>query len=76
MRPGPDRTVQKTGPLWQHYPLIADGVRAANDRRNKLPESHPFDEKTGDPTIYLKPAEQRQLATQLARVFRDVAGLL
>ena len=47
------------------HPDIARGFREANTRRNKLPSSHPYDEKTQRRNRHLKRHEQRQLVAEL-----------
>lgn len=41
-------------PFSKTFPDIVDPFRAGNDRRNKLPQSHPFDTKSGRKNRYLR----------------------
>lgn len=58
------------------YPDIAAPLRLANDRRNRIPASHPYDERTGLPTRYLQPKERDRLAGALSAAYRHVINLL
>jgi hypothetical protein len=58
------------------YPDIATPLRMANDRRNKIPASHPYDKKTGLPTKYLRRSERDNLATVLTGAYQHVMNLL
>ena len=58
------------------YPDIATPLRLANERRNKIPASHPYDKKTGLPTKYLRRSERDNLATGLTDAYRNVVNLL
>jgi len=58
------------------YPAIATPLRFTNDRRNRIPASHPYDERTGLPTKYLKRNERDNLATGLTDSYRNVINLL
>jgi hypothetical protein len=58
------------------YPRVATPLRLANDRRNRIPASHPYDEKTGLPTKYLKQSERDKLATALTAAYQELINLL
>ena len=58
------------------YPDIATPLRLANDRRNKIPASHPYDKKTGLPTKYLRRSERDNLALALTGAYQHVMNLL
>lgn len=58
------------------HPQIADSLRAVNQRRNKEPESHPYDERTGNRTKYLTKHEQSQLKAQLTIGYGHLIQLL
>jgi hypothetical protein len=57
------------------HPLIAGAFRAANGRRNKLPSSHPYDEKTGMRNRVLSRQEQGSLAIRLAGAYLEIVKL-
>ena len=50
--------------------------RLANDRRNKIPASHPYDKKTGLPTKYLRRSERDNPALALTGAYQHVMNLL
>ena len=58
------------------YPDIATPLRIANDRRNKIPGSHPYDKKTGLPTKYLRRGERDNLTAALTGAYKHVMNLL
>jgi hypothetical protein len=58
------------------YPDIATPLRLANDRRNKIPASHPYDKKTGLPTKYLRRSERDNLTAALTGAYQHVMNLL
>jgi hypothetical protein len=58
------------------YPDIATPLRLANDRRNKIPASHPYDKKTGLPTKYLRRSERDNVALALTGAYQHVMNLL
>jgi hypothetical protein len=63
-------------PFARTYPAIATPLRIANERRNRIPTSHPYETKTGAPTQYLKARERDDLARQLAVAYEEVIDLL
>jgi hypothetical protein len=86
--PGASKTVDKNGKLIKFgvllaashpfavaHPLIAGGFRAANDRRNKLPSSHPYDEKTRVRNRTLGRREQDSLVASLAITYGEFVNL-
>jgi hypothetical protein len=86
--PGASKTVDRNGKLIKFgvlldaghpfavaHPLIAGGFRAANDRRNKLPSSHPYDEKTRVRNRALGRREQDSLTTHLATAYQQFVRL-
>ncbi len=58
------------------YPAIATPLRAGNERRNRIPTSHPYETKTGAPTKYLRAKERDDLARDLAGAYQAVISLL
>lgn len=86
--PGACRTKDKNGklikfgnmlsaahPLPTAYPVIAEGLKLANDRRNRLDSSHPYDEKTGMRNNPLSKREQGGLANKLATCYAEIVRL-
>jgi hypothetical protein len=57
------------------YPLIAEGLRVSNDRRNSLPGSHPY--KPGGPkTSWLTRKEQNGIKARLKITYEEITKLL
>jgi hypothetical protein len=56
-------------------PLIAGPLDACNKRRNELPSSHPYDEKTQVRTKPLKKKEQADLVRTLGGAYRRIIAL-
>ena len=58
------------------YPILAEGFRETNSRRNTLPGSHPFEVKGGAPTEHLRKPEQltiyKKLRLSYAEYYRIV----
>jgi len=88
MLPGACKTVGRDGRLVKYgnlidsaqifsrsHPDIASAFSAANTRRNKLPSSHPYDEKTQARTRALRKGEQRKLVTKLSNAYEQVIKL-
>jgi hypothetical protein len=63
-------------PFSKLYPGIADAFRAGNDRRNKLPYSHPFDTKSGKKNTYLKKREQDKLKIMFGKSYALIQTLV
>jgi hypothetical protein len=53
-------------------PVIAAGMRVANERRNKIPDSHPYDLKTRKQNRYLGNRERDDLKAQLSTVYSEI----
>ncbi len=62
-------------PFALSHPLIAGALRAANDRRNKLPSSHPYDEKTSVRNRALGRREQDTVVGRLTLAYAEVVKL-
>lgn len=63
-------------PFARAYPKIADAFRSVNDRRNKLPASHPYDQKGGDQNKPLMKKEQRDLVRNLRSAYNILVAKL
>jgi hypothetical protein len=61
----------KRAPFDQTYPVITEGFREMNDRRNRLPGSHPYAE-SGLRTRFLTKNEQNQLIARLKVAYQEV----
>jgi len=56
------------------YPLIAEGFRLSNDRRNSLPGSHPYKD-SGKRTSWLIKSEQDNLKRNLKTTYAKIISL-
>ena len=63
-------------PFYRAHPNIAGPFRDANERRNKLPGSHPYDEKGGDQSQYLTSREQSGLASKLKLAYNTLISFI
>ena len=68
-------TLQNTNPFSNAHPNIANAFRAMNDRRNKLPGSHPYEKKTAKQTRYLTAQERNQLVASLRIAYAELLAL-
>jgi len=60
----------------KHYPDVAAPFRAANDRRNTLPGSHPYSAKGGSQNRHLTKKERDRLQSQLSVAYRELPNVL
>lgn len=58
-------------PFARVYPIIASGFALANSRRNSLPGSHPYDQKTGGKARHLRKREQTTIAADLSKAYSE-----
>lgn len=68
--------VQVAGPFDRAYPNVAGSLRSANDRRNRLPLAHPYDQKTGTRNRHLTKPEQRALHISLSTAYGAMIPIL
>lgn len=87
--PGSLKTVNKKGELVsfgvlldpekvfaRQYPNIAEPLRAANNKRNTLPGSHPYSTKGGSRNRHLTKKEQNGLHLKLSAAYRELPNVL
>ncbi|MBA3916300.1 MAG: hypothetical protein H0X25_21130 [Acidobacteriales bacterium] len=60
----------------REFTAIATALRAANDRRNRIPDSHPFETKGGKQTKHLQSRERDALKAQLATAYNGIMDFL
>jgi len=60
----------------RQFPNIATPLRATNDRRNCIPDSHPFETKGGRQTKHLRARERDALKLQLASAYGEMMDFL
>jgi len=63
-------------PFSTAFPAIGLPLHRCNERRNRLPDSHAYDERTGQRTRYLSVKEQRTHSTQLQTCYAQIVSLL
>jgi len=65
--------LQKKGPLAITFPRIHQNLLKVHDRRNKIPGSHPYDEKGGTQNKWLSPKERSLMLKCVGNALRDIA---
>lgn len=68
--------LQSTRKFSKKYPVLTDGFRAVNVRRNSLPPSHPYDKKSGRRNKYLGRSEQGKLVNELSKAYTELISLV
>lgn len=68
--------IVKRGPFDSAYPSVAASFRALHKRRNNLPGSHPYDQKGGARSKWLKKNEQDSLVQHLKVALDSVAEVV
>jgi hypothetical protein len=63
-------------PFPRAHPVIATPFRDANERRNCLPGSHPYEQKGGTKARYLARQEQQTLTMRMGAAYAGIVGLL
>jgi len=64
--------VSSDTPLDRGFPSIALALREVNQRRNKLPGSHPYDEKGGGKNKWLTAQGQHRLKNKLKAAYQEI----
>ncbi|MCG3174813.1 MAG: hypothetical protein GMKNLPBB_03102 [Myxococcota bacterium] len=60
----------------KEFPIVADCFRAMNDRRNHLPNSHPYDKKSATPSKHLSAQERNRFVRDLKAALPVFVGLM
>jgi hypothetical protein len=68
--------LEGAAPFAQQFPAMAAALRSTNDRRNSIPDSHPFEFKTGQKTKHLKVRERDSIKLDLTGVYHDIMDFL
>lgn len=63
-------------PFAKSYPTIAGNFRDIHQRRNKLPGSHPYDEKGGTKNKWLTKRERESLVPKIRNAFEAIANIV
>ena len=69
-------TLQANGPFSRNCPTIGDCFRDMNGRRNHLPMSHPYEQKTAAQSRHLTAQERNQFVAKLRTAYADFAALM
>ncbi len=69
-------TLQITNLFSRHYPNIATPFREMNNRRNRLPASHPYEQQTRARTAYLTNQERNRFVGVLRTAYAEIANTL
>jgi hypothetical protein len=64
--------LDQNGPFGQTYPNVAKNFKDCNDRRNALPASHPYQEKTGQRANWLTVQEQNAIVKKLKQAYTEI----
>jgi retron-type reverse transcriptase len=65
--------IQRHSPLDRAFPIICQDLNLINHRRNRLPGSHPYDEKGGNQNAYLKSKSRDALLIHVSVPLREIA---
>jgi hypothetical protein len=68
--------LEAAAPFAQNFPAMATALRSTNDRRNSIPDSHPFEFKTGRKTKPLKVRERDNIKLDLIGAYRAIMDFL
>jgi len=70
------KLILPNGPFDKSYPAIAKSLRDIHQRRNKLPGSHPYDEKGGTKNKWLTKMERERLLPKIRNAFDAIAKMV
>ena len=68
--------IEKGAPFDSKYPHAASSLRAIHQRRNRLPGSHPYDEKGGAKNKFLKRGERDSLVPEAKNGLDVIASVV
>lgn len=87
--PGYSRTVDRNGKLVNYgvliarnspfanaYPTIANSLRIIHDRRNRVPGSHPYDQRGGTRNVWLSKRERDSLILHARNAMNEIATVV
>lgn len=69
-------TLDGNGPFSKNCPTIGECFREMNARRNHLPMSHPYEQKTVTQSLLLQPRERNEFVARLRRTYSELTGLM
>lgn len=68
--------ISNNSPFDNSYPAIAKDLRDVHQRRNKLPGSHPYNEKGGAKNKWLTKRERKSLVPKIKNAFDAIANIV
>jgi hypothetical protein len=68
--------VDPNQPFGKAHLIIASAFASANSRRNTLPASHPYEQKGGQRTRYLRKNEQIRLVADLSKAYEEIVRIV
>lgn len=68
--------IPNNSPFDNSYPAIAKDLRDIHQRRNKLPGSHPYDEKGGAKNKWLTKKEREELVPKIKSALNSIATVV
>jgi hypothetical protein len=68
--------LEASAPFAKQFPMMATTLRTTNERRNSIPDSHPFEFKTGQKTKHLKVRERDTIKAELKAVYGEIMDFL
>lgn len=69
-------TLDQNNVFSKSYPLVANVFREGNDRRNRLPASHPYETKSLVRNSYLKAQERNRLLNLFSKAYGEIVKLI
>ena len=69
-------TLDKTRKFSIQFPRIADCFREINDRRNRIPATHPYEKRTGRQSQNLSKSERNRFVGMLQTAYADLAQMM
>ena len=69
-------TLDRTRKFSKQFPRIADCFREMNERRNRLPVTHPYEKSTGRQSEYLNKTERNRFVGMLQITYTELAQMM
>ena len=66
------RLLDKDTAFSRAFPTMSASLRAGNDRRNSIPDSHPFEFKSGKRTKRLRVRERDELKAKFTSAYGEI----
>jgi len=65
--------LQGNRPFASAFPQVCDGLLTVHNRRNRVPGSHPYDQRGGTRNTWLSRSERNSLVVRLGSALREIA---